>query len=129
MQPSTSMDVEKILTENGFCTSIVQLFHENMIDKEELMELNTDDLKELGITALGVRKKLFRLIDSLRSSEQPCPATQQPRPATQQPHPATTSSPPLDDFSDFPFDDDALETLPLREMQNHPPRAETVCTA
>ena len=40
-------------------------FAENKIDAETLSELTADDLKELGVAALGDRKKLLKAIAEL----------------------------------------------------------------
>src|ERR1700755_3589933 len=43
------------------------IFRENEIDETVLPNLTADDLKELGITALGHRRKLLDAIAALRS--------------------------------------------------------------
>ena len=42
-------------------------FRENAIDAEVLRELTADDLRELGITPIGHRRKLLAAIAALRS--------------------------------------------------------------
>jgi len=54
-----------LLQDNGFDDSVVELFKENNIDGTELTSLDREGMKELGITALGDRKKLLRLICEL----------------------------------------------------------------
>ena len=50
-----------ILTTNDFDADVVETFRTNKIDGNTFLELNSGDLKELGITALGDRKKIERL--------------------------------------------------------------------
>ena len=47
----------------------VSAFAENRIDGEMLRELSADDLKELGVAALGDRKKLLKAIAALVVAE------------------------------------------------------------
>src|SRR3954451_11683849 len=42
-------------------------FAENDVDAEVLQQLTADDLKELGVTILGHRRKLLTAIEALRS--------------------------------------------------------------
>src|SRR6516165_776468 len=66
-----------------------QVFRENEIDERVLLKLTADDLKELGIAALGHRRLLLEAIAALRtdatSAEAPPPPTAsgitRPRPA------------------------------------------------
>src|SRR5215472_10987474 len=44
-----------------------QAFRDNAIDAEVLRELTTDDLKDLGVTLVGHRRKLLAAIAVLRS--------------------------------------------------------------
>jgi class 3 adenylate cyclase/tetratricopeptide (TPR) repeat protein len=46
-------------------------FHENDVDAELLPTLTADDLKELGITSLGHRRRLLEAIAALRSEGMP----------------------------------------------------------
>ena len=57
-------DVAHWLRANGF-DRLVDIFSENEIDGQVLVDLTNDDLKELGI-ALGTRKKLLRAIKHLQ---------------------------------------------------------------
>lgn len=59
-------DVGETLRKEGFTDDIVQLFYENKISMPILMDLNKEDFKELGIVALGDRKKLTILIENLK---------------------------------------------------------------
>ena len=51
----------ELLMDNGFDISIVEVFHHNKVDGEVFLELDSNDMKELGISALGDRKKLQKL--------------------------------------------------------------------
>ena len=44
-----------------------QAFRDNAVDAEVLRELTGDDLKELGVTVVGHRRKLLHAIDTLRA--------------------------------------------------------------
>ena len=44
-----------------------QVFRENVIDDAVLPELTADDLKDLGVSLVGHRRKLFAAIAALRS--------------------------------------------------------------
>ena len=50
-----------LLKTNGFDDDAVEVFRANKIDGGTLLELNSEDLKELGIVALGDRKKLEKV--------------------------------------------------------------------
>jgi hypothetical protein len=39
-------------------------FEENELDLDQLIDLSNGDLKDLGVTIMGHRKKLFRAIDA-----------------------------------------------------------------
>ena len=54
--PSIMEEVSSLLTNAGFDTEIVQIFVSNKIDRSVLATLTTQDMKELGIVALGDRK-------------------------------------------------------------------------
>ena len=58
----------KLIQDSGFDYSVVEVFRENKIDGIEFVSLSRDDMKELGISALGDRKKLLRLIHTLESN-------------------------------------------------------------
>jgi class 3 adenylate cyclase len=49
-------------------------FRENEIDETVLPGLTTEDLKELGVAALGHRRKLLDAIAALRADTNPAPA-------------------------------------------------------
>jgi class 3 adenylate cyclase len=55
-----------------------QTFRENEIDLRVLPELTADDLKELGVAAIGHRRKLLAAISALRSEA--APSVAQPAP-------------------------------------------------
>ena len=61
------MDIERWLEERGLAR-YSKIFVENEIDLSVLPELTAEDLKELGVVAIGHRRKLLSAIDSLRSS-------------------------------------------------------------
>jgi SAM domain (Sterile alpha motif) len=46
-------------------------FRENAIDGDVLLRLNPDDLKDLGVTIVGHRRKLLDAIAALNSSPSP----------------------------------------------------------
>ncbi len=47
-----------------------QVFTDNDIDSETLVDLNNDDLKELGVASLGHRKRLFAAVAALTGHDQ-----------------------------------------------------------
>ncbi|WP_087632758.1 adenylate/guanylate cyclase domain-containing protein [Caballeronia telluris] len=49
-------------------------FHENAIDADALRNLSADDLKELGVTLVGHRRKLLDALAALRARIKPTPA-------------------------------------------------------
>jgi class 3 adenylate cyclase len=53
-------------------------FRDNGIDAEVLPKLTVDDLKDIGVTRVGDRRKLLDAIAALRQSAPPSPATEQP---------------------------------------------------
>lgn len=55
--------------DNGFNISVVEVFHRNKVDGEVFVELDSNDMKELGISALGDRKKLQKLQNSERRGD------------------------------------------------------------
>lgn len=54
-------DVCKLLRENGFDEEVIETMRTNKIDGSTFIDLNSQDLKELGIVALGDRKRLEKL--------------------------------------------------------------------
>src|SRR6185503_13592303 len=58
--------VRQWLGQLGF-PEYVEVFERNAIDLELLLDLTDEDLQNLGITALGHRKKLLKGIEALRS--------------------------------------------------------------
>jgi class 3 adenylate cyclase/predicted ATPase len=53
-----------------------QAFRDNAIDAAVLPELTTDDLKDLGVSLVGHRRKLIAAIAALRAEVRPKPATE-----------------------------------------------------
>lgn len=73
----TSTDnICELLMDNGFDISVVEVFRCNKVDGEVFVQLDSNDMKELGISALGDRKKLQKLQNSERrrgdSEGDPC---------------------------------------------------------
>ena len=66
------------LTVEGMCerlakefdSEVVETFRTNKIDGSVFIELEESDMKELGIVALGDRKKLKKLIRTLQESQE-----------------------------------------------------------
>ena len=61
----------ELLRENGFDEEVAQAMLINKIDGATLLDLDSQDLKELGIVALGDRKRLQKLLQgspSIRSN-------------------------------------------------------------
>ena len=50
-----------------------QAFHDNAIDESLLPELTAEDLKDLGVTLVGHRRRLLAAIAALRSDPGPIP--------------------------------------------------------
>lgn len=61
----TVTEVSKLLEDNKFDEEVVQIFLDNKIDGSSLLELTTAEMKELGIVALGDRKRLERVIKTM----------------------------------------------------------------
>jgi class 3 adenylate cyclase len=53
-------------------------FRDNRIDAEVLPKLTVEDLKDIGVTRVGDRRKLLDAITALRETALPSPATEQP---------------------------------------------------
>ena len=58
-----------LMTLMPFDEGVVETFRCNKIDGETFLELTSADLKELGIVALGDRKKLGKLMNKLSSEK------------------------------------------------------------
>src|SRR5439155_13756176 len=54
-------------------------FRDNRVDAEILPRLTGEDLKDIGITAVGDRRKLLDAIAVLRGGNAPLPAREQPQ--------------------------------------------------
>ena len=52
-------------------------FHDNDVTEDLLPSLTADDLKELGVASVGLRRRLLDAIALLRAAE-PAPVTQRP---------------------------------------------------
>jgi SAM domain (Sterile alpha motif) len=50
-----------------------QAFHDNAVDANVLPQLTGEDLKEIGVTAVGHRRKLLEAIALLRDFRSPLP--------------------------------------------------------
>ena len=61
-------DMCQLVAEN-FDSDVVDTFRCNKIDGSVFLELDEGDMKELGITALGDRKKLKKLMQTLKEKE------------------------------------------------------------
>ena len=59
-------EVCSILQAAGFDEATVEIFCVNKVDCTILLDLDKDDMKELGVTALGDRKKLLNIIAKLK---------------------------------------------------------------
>ena len=57
----TTPEVCSLLKESGFDTDVVEIFQKNKIDGTTFLDLDADDLKELGVVALGDRKRIQKL--------------------------------------------------------------------
>jgi class 3 adenylate cyclase len=68
------LDVRRWLAEQGL-EQYAEAFAENAIDGETLRALTAEDLKELGVAALGHRKKLLQAIARLRDEPTTAAAT------------------------------------------------------
>lgn len=62
------MDVVQWLQKIGF-EKYLNSFLENNIDQDVLLELTDSDLKELGVSALGDRKKILNAISNLKTDD------------------------------------------------------------
>ena len=49
------------------CPEYAKAFADNAVDEDVLAQLTADDLKELGVTLIGHRRKLLTAIERLRS--------------------------------------------------------------
>ena len=61
------MDISAWLRDLGLA-QYEQAFRDNAIEPDVLLQLTADDLKELGIVAVGHRRKLLDAIAALRAS-------------------------------------------------------------
>src|SRR5262245_24935820 len=68
--PIGSVDIEAWWADRGL-QRYAQAFRENEIDARSLPYLTGDDLKELGVTAIGHRRLLLQAIAALGIADQP----------------------------------------------------------
>jgi hypothetical protein len=61
------MDVAAWLRELGL-EQYVQVFRDNAVDADVLPDLTAEDIKEIGVVAVGDRRRLLRAIADLRPS-------------------------------------------------------------
>ena len=61
----------ELLKKKDFDEEVVEVFRKNKVSEAVLIELDYDDLKELGIVALGDRKMIKKLINELQVQEPP----------------------------------------------------------
>ena len=62
-------------------------FRSNAIDAAVLRDLTADDIRELGITAIGHRRKLLAAIAALGGGAPHAAAKAAPQPSRRRPHP------------------------------------------
>ncbi len=68
---SSSVDkVCQLLMKKDFDGDVVDVFRTNKVSEAVLIELDNDDLKELGVVALGDRKMIKKIISELQVKEQ-----------------------------------------------------------
>ena len=59
--------ISELLTKHKLSSDIVDLFEKNKISAGQLVELDNEDMKELGVVALGDRKRLLKAIEEART--------------------------------------------------------------
>ena len=64
----TTPEVCSLLKESGFDTDVVETFQKNKIDGTTFLDLDADDLKVLGVVALGDRKRIQKLKEAAAES-------------------------------------------------------------
>ncbi|XP_065908764.1 uncharacterized protein [Dysidea avara] len=114
----TTDDVCQFISKEGFDNEVVELFRDNRIRGRTLPLLSDNDLRELGIKALGDRKHLLQLI-KIRSNED----LEHQQPTTSHPPNSTEDEfrmggadlPGLDDLS---TDDDEHDQIPEEEDED-----------
>ena len=103
----------QLLIERDFAEDVVEIFRENRIDGSVLIDLTVDDMKELGVKALGDRKKLNQLIEAVKSDRHtPVIVLESPR---------------SDNFDQSPWSprSDNLDQSPLSDVSPTSPQAIT----
>ena len=86
-------EVCQLLRQRGFDDLVVEIFEKNKIDMDVIKDLNADDMKELGIVALGDRKRLQQLIDSIQPQKGTSTMIAESHMSRSQPVPTGRSSP------------------------------------
>ena len=77
------MDLKQWLSDLGL-SSYAQAFEDNDIDVDILQDLTADDLREMGVTSVGHRRKLLRAIEALARPAVPQASTGAAPSATEQ---------------------------------------------
>ena len=75
----TTADVCCLMETYGFDEDIIEIFSTNKIDGSTLFELNTKDIKELGVRAYGDLKRLERMMKTERINIGHSSATSSPQ--------------------------------------------------
>ena len=97
-------------------------FEENELELDQLIDLNDEDMKDLGVTVMGHRKKLFRAINAIPALSVPA-MEQSSAPAL----PQQSASPPLTDserrqltvmFCDLVGSTELSQALDPEDLQN-----------
>jgi SAM (Sterile alpha motif) domain-containing protein len=71
------LDIAEWLRGHGL-EQYAEAFRENAIDVEVLRDLTADDIRELGVTPIGHRRRLLTAIAALRSDTPPVAADTEP---------------------------------------------------
>jgi SAM domain (Sterile alpha motif) len=98
----TPTDIDAWLAEHDL-SDLAPQFEANAITPDMLLTLNAEELREMGITALGHRKKLLAAIETLKApvvATTPKPPT--PSAVSARPLPAPTDRPDRPDPTDSP---------------------------
>src|ERR1044071_5278169 len=72
------MDVARWLKDLGL-SQYIDAFLDNDIDREVLLDLNDEELQEIGVKSLGHRKRLLKAIDALRDGKSESRSLDQPQ--------------------------------------------------
>ncbi|KAI9924576.1 hypothetical protein MW887_006849 [Aspergillus wentii] len=128
VQSWTPRDVVRWMHTLGFDDAIMETFYVNDISGSILLELQTQDLKELGIQSFGKRHRLMSSIQSLLNGTMAA-NVEQPRPqvpaVAQNPPPTPPLSEPKSDCQSNPSTDEdstgrkSTESRRRRQQQQH----------